>query len=154
MTGYKGDSERAEAAMCGGFYHTGDVASRNGDGYLTYDGVTDRSHPISPVILPPAKIRPARASARMRLPPSWRHRADSPPSKLRAFMTSQPKAIAVAVTTKTAVDAVSSAFSRASLKSLKVSKVRRDTGHRPSNAIMTTTGPTASNALHPHTLRS
>jgi acetyl-CoA synthetase len=41
MTSYKGDPERAEAAMLGGFYHTGDVASRDGDGYLTYVGRTD-----------------------------------------------------------------------------------------------------------------
>ena len=41
MTGYQGDPERAEAAMRGGFYHTGDVASRDGDGYLTYVGRTD-----------------------------------------------------------------------------------------------------------------
>ena len=41
MTGYKGDPERAEAAMRGGFYHTGDVASRDGDGDLTYVGRTD-----------------------------------------------------------------------------------------------------------------
>jgi acetyl-CoA synthetase len=41
MTGYRGDPERAEAAMRGGFYHTGDVASRDSDGYLTYVGRTD-----------------------------------------------------------------------------------------------------------------
>jgi acetyl-CoA synthetase len=41
MTGYRGDPERAAAAMHGGFYHTGDVASRDGDGYLTYIGRTD-----------------------------------------------------------------------------------------------------------------
>ncbi len=41
MTGYQGDPERAEAAMRGGFYHTGDVASRDADGYLTYVGRTD-----------------------------------------------------------------------------------------------------------------
>jgi acetyl-CoA synthetase len=41
MTGYRGDPERAEAAMRGGFYHTGDVASRDGEGYLTYIGRTD-----------------------------------------------------------------------------------------------------------------
>src|SRR5262249_55005257 len=41
MTGYQGDPERAAAAMHGGFYHTGDVASRDGDGYLTYVGRTD-----------------------------------------------------------------------------------------------------------------
>jgi acetyl-CoA synthetase len=41
MTGYQGDPEREAAAMRGGFYHTGDVASRDGDGYLTYVGRTD-----------------------------------------------------------------------------------------------------------------
>jgi acetyl-CoA synthetase len=41
MTGYRGDPERDAAAMRGGFYHTGDVASRDGDGYLTYIGRTD-----------------------------------------------------------------------------------------------------------------
>jgi acetyl-CoA synthetase len=41
MTGYRGDPERDAAAMRGGFYHTGDVASRGGDGYLTYIGRTD-----------------------------------------------------------------------------------------------------------------
>jgi acetyl-CoA synthetase len=41
MTGYRGDPERAEAAMSGGFYHTGDVAARDADGYLTYIGRTD-----------------------------------------------------------------------------------------------------------------
>jgi acetyl-CoA synthetase len=41
MTGYRGDPERAEAAMRGGFYHTGDVAARDDDGYLIYIGRTD-----------------------------------------------------------------------------------------------------------------
>ena len=41
MTGYRGDPERAAEAMRGGYYHTGDVASRDGDGYLTYVGRTD-----------------------------------------------------------------------------------------------------------------
>jgi acetyl-CoA synthetase len=41
MTGYQGDPERDAAAMRGGFYHTGDVAARDGDGYLTYVGRTD-----------------------------------------------------------------------------------------------------------------
>jgi acetyl-CoA synthetase len=41
MTGYGGDMARDAAAMRGGFYHTGDVASRDGDGYLTYVGRTD-----------------------------------------------------------------------------------------------------------------
>ena len=41
MTGYRGDPERDAAAMRGGFYHTGDVASRDDGGYLTYVGRTD-----------------------------------------------------------------------------------------------------------------
>ncbi|CUR53889.1 Butyrate--CoA ligase [metagenome] len=41
MTGYQGDPERAVEAMAGGFYHTGDLASRDHEGYLTYIGRTD-----------------------------------------------------------------------------------------------------------------
>ncbi|HTT54588.1 MAG TPA: AMP-binding protein [Streptosporangiaceae bacterium] len=41
MTGYRGDPERDAEAMSGGYYHTGDVASRDADGYLTYIGRTD-----------------------------------------------------------------------------------------------------------------
>lgn len=41
MTGYAGDPERNAEAMAGGLYHTGDVASRDEDGYITYVGRTD-----------------------------------------------------------------------------------------------------------------
>jgi acetyl-CoA synthetase len=41
MTGYKDDPERAAEAMRGGYYHTGDVANRDADGYITYVGRTD-----------------------------------------------------------------------------------------------------------------
>jgi acetyl-CoA synthetase len=41
MTGYAGDAELAAQAMRGGYYHTGDVASRDADGYITYIGRTD-----------------------------------------------------------------------------------------------------------------
>lgn len=41
MTGYQGDPERNAEAMTGGYYHTGDVASRDHDGYITYVGRTD-----------------------------------------------------------------------------------------------------------------
>jgi acetyl-CoA synthetase len=41
MTGYLGDAERQAEAMAGGFYHTGDVAQRDADGYITYIGRTD-----------------------------------------------------------------------------------------------------------------
>ncbi|WP_263656070.1 AMP-binding protein [Nonomuraea aurantiaca] len=38
MSGYVGGSSEA---MRGGYYHTGDVATRDGDGYITYVGRTD-----------------------------------------------------------------------------------------------------------------
>jgi acetyl-CoA synthetase len=41
MTGYLGDPERNAAVMAGGYYHTGDVARRDDDGYITYIGRTD-----------------------------------------------------------------------------------------------------------------
>jgi acetyl-CoA synthetase len=41
MTGYRDDPERDAAAMRGGYYHTGDVAARDEEGYLTYIGRTD-----------------------------------------------------------------------------------------------------------------
>jgi acetyl-CoA synthetase len=41
MTGYAGDPQRAAEAMRDGYYHTGDVASRDADGYITYVGRTD-----------------------------------------------------------------------------------------------------------------
>jgi acetyl-CoA synthetase len=41
MVGYLGDVERNAAATAGGWYHTGDVGSRDPDGYLTYIGRAD-----------------------------------------------------------------------------------------------------------------
>lgn len=41
MTGYLDDPQRNEAVMAGGYYHTGDVASRDAEGYITYIGRTD-----------------------------------------------------------------------------------------------------------------
>lgn len=41
MTGYLGDAQRNSAVMAGGYYHTGDVASRDPEGYITYIGRTD-----------------------------------------------------------------------------------------------------------------
>jgi acetyl-CoA synthetase len=41
MTGYQGDEERHADAMAGGWYHTGDVATINEEGYITYVGRTD-----------------------------------------------------------------------------------------------------------------
>ncbi len=41
MVGYRDDDERTSDAMRDGYYHTGDVASRDEDGYITYVGRTD-----------------------------------------------------------------------------------------------------------------
>lgn len=41
MTGYLGDDDRNALVMRDGYYHTGDVASRDADGYITYIGRTD-----------------------------------------------------------------------------------------------------------------
>ena len=41
MTGYLDDADRNAAVMAGGYYHTGDVAQRDADGYITYIGRTD-----------------------------------------------------------------------------------------------------------------
>ncbi|MBK8470452.1 MAG: AMP-binding protein [Actinomycetales bacterium] len=41
MTGYLGDPERNAEAMEGGWYHTGDVATVDAEGYITYVGRTD-----------------------------------------------------------------------------------------------------------------
>ncbi|MCT2587105.1 AMP-binding protein [Actinophytocola gossypii] len=41
MTGYADDEGRTAEAMRGGFYHTGDVGSRDADGYITYVGRAD-----------------------------------------------------------------------------------------------------------------
>lgn len=41
MTGYIDNPERNVDVTAGGFYHTGDVASRDANGYITYIGRTD-----------------------------------------------------------------------------------------------------------------
>jgi acetyl-CoA synthetase len=41
MLGYKDDPEKTDAVTAGGWYRTGDVARRDGDGYITYVGRTD-----------------------------------------------------------------------------------------------------------------
>ncbi|NUR79746.1 MAG: AMP-binding protein [Dermatophilaceae bacterium] len=41
MTGYQGDDQRNADAMAGGFYHTGDVASVDAEGYISFVGRTD-----------------------------------------------------------------------------------------------------------------
>ncbi|MFF1405364.1 AMP-binding protein [Streptomyces sp. NPDC058294] len=41
MTGYHGDPDRTAEVMAGGYYRTGDIASRDEEGYLTYIGRSD-----------------------------------------------------------------------------------------------------------------
>jgi acetyl-CoA synthetase len=41
MVGYHGDPDLNAEVMRGGYYHTGDVGSRDKDGYITYVGRTD-----------------------------------------------------------------------------------------------------------------
>jgi acetyl-CoA synthetase len=41
MVGYRDDSTLTDEVMRGGYYHTGDVASRDEDGYITYVGRSD-----------------------------------------------------------------------------------------------------------------
>jgi acetyl-CoA synthetase len=41
MVGYRDDSAHTAEVMRDAFYHTGDVASRDGDGYITYVGRSD-----------------------------------------------------------------------------------------------------------------
>jgi acetyl-CoA synthetase len=41
MTGYLSDEEKTAAVIAGGYYHTGDVATRDADGYITFVGRTD-----------------------------------------------------------------------------------------------------------------
>ncbi|MFE7130709.1 AMP-binding protein [Streptomyces sp. NPDC057638] len=41
MTGYHGEPERTAEAMADGYYRTGDIGSRDADGYITYIGRAD-----------------------------------------------------------------------------------------------------------------
>ena len=41
MVGYYGDTALNDAAMADGYYHTGDVATKDADGYITFVGRTD-----------------------------------------------------------------------------------------------------------------
>ncbi len=69
MTGYEDDPEKTAVLMRAGYYHTGDVASIDGDGYITYVGRADdvfkaSDYRISPFELESALIEhPAVAEA-------------------------------------------------------------------------------------------
>jgi acetyl-CoA synthetase len=59
MTGYLGDPELTADAMADGFYHTGDVATRDADGYITYVGRTDDVFKASDYKISPFELESA-----------------------------------------------------------------------------------------------
>src|SRR5207302_4292695 len=59
MTGYLDDSALNEAAMRGGYYHTGDVATSDDDGYITYVGRTDDLFKASDYRISPFELESA-----------------------------------------------------------------------------------------------
>jgi acetyl-CoA synthetase len=105
MTGYQGDPERAAEAMAGGWYHTGDVATRDAEGYITYVGRTDdvfkaSDYKISPfelesvliehpavveaaVVPVPDPVRAAVPKAYVTLAPGWEPTAETALAVLR-----------------------------------------------------------------------
>ncbi|MFF3285985.1 AMP-binding protein [Streptomyces sp. NPDC003023] len=59
MTGYHGDEERTAEAMAGGFYRTGDIGSRDDDGYITYVGRSDDVFKASDYKISPFELESA-----------------------------------------------------------------------------------------------
>nr|BFD81883.1 isobutyrate:CoA ligase IbuL [Streptomyces sp. Xyl84] len=59
MAGYHGDPDRTAEAMAGGYYRTGDVASRDADGYLTYIGRSDDVFKASDYKISPFELESA-----------------------------------------------------------------------------------------------
>ncbi|MFG2873388.1 AMP-binding protein [Streptomyces sp. NPDC048338] len=59
MTGYHGDPERTAEAMAGGYYRTGDIGSRDADGYLTYIGRADDVFKASDYKISPFELESA-----------------------------------------------------------------------------------------------
>ncbi len=59
MVGYMDDDERNARAMEGGYYHTGDVAHRDEDGYFTYVGRSDDVFKSSDYRLSPFELESA-----------------------------------------------------------------------------------------------
>ncbi|MEU0217634.1 AMP-binding protein [Streptomyces sp. NPDC006265] len=59
MTGYHGDADRTTEAMAGGYYRTGDVASRDDEGYLTYIGRSDDVFKASDYKISPFELESA-----------------------------------------------------------------------------------------------
>ncbi|MFH8982329.1 AMP-binding protein [Streptomyces varsoviensis] len=59
MTGYEGDPERTAEAMAGGYYRTGDIGSRDADGYITYIGRADDVFKASDYKISPFELESA-----------------------------------------------------------------------------------------------
>ncbi|MFD9303942.1 AMP-binding protein [Streptomyces sp. NPDC060048] len=59
MTGYHDDPERTAEAMAGGLYRTGDIASRDAEGYLTYVGRADDVFKASDYKISPFELESA-----------------------------------------------------------------------------------------------
>ncbi|MDG5808879.1 AMP-binding protein [Streptomyces ossamyceticus] len=59
MTGYHGDPDRTAEAMAGGYYRTGDIGSRDQDGYITYVGRADDVFKASDYKISPFELESA-----------------------------------------------------------------------------------------------
>jgi Acyl-coenzyme A synthetases/AMP-(fatty) acid ligases len=59
MKGYQGDPEHTAAAMAGGYYRTGDIGSRDADGYITYIGRADDVFKASDYRISPFELESA-----------------------------------------------------------------------------------------------
>ncbi|MGR6973571.1 AMP-binding protein [Streptomyces cynarae] len=59
MTGYHGDPDRTAVAMAGGYYRTGDIGSRDADGYITYVGRADDVFKASDYKISPFELESA-----------------------------------------------------------------------------------------------
>ncbi|NEB80742.1 AMP-binding protein [Streptomyces sp. SID14478] len=59
MVGYHGDPERTAEAMAGGYYRTGDIGSRDAEGYLTYVGRADDVFKASDYKISPFELESA-----------------------------------------------------------------------------------------------
>ncbi|MFF1451452.1 AMP-binding protein [Streptomyces sp. NPDC058274] len=59
MTGYHGAADRTAEAMAGGYYRTGDIGSRDTDGYITYVGRADDVFKASDYKISPFELESA-----------------------------------------------------------------------------------------------
>ena len=117
MTGYRGDERLNAAAMDGGYYHTGDVAQRDADGYISYIGRSDdvfksSDYKVSPfelesvliqhpavaeaaVVPAPDEVRLAIPKAYVALAPGWEPTAETALAILRHAREQLPRYLRV-----------------------------------------------------------